>query len=893
MNKLIRLSAAALMTLAVWACENSQQHLIEDQETRRAIHERYETRKVQLLHERTEALLSVLDRATLQEQEALQFLYAYSTLSDLSNYDGAFFLNQIQYALAARDSFPWGRLVSEADFLHFVLPPRAGNENLDSARQVIFHELLPRIKDMTMTEAALEVNHWCHEKVVYQGADIRTSAPLATIKTAYGRCGEESVLTVTALRAVGIPARQIYTPRWAHQDDNHAWVEFWADGQWHYYGACEPEPDVNMGWFTEPARRAMLTATTTPGHYSSDFIINQEPNYTKLNQIDLYAEAKTLYVKVTDKDKRPLQNVSVRFLLYNYAEFYPLATLKTDQEGLSHLRMGLGDILVWAGDSQHYRFEKVSVATTDTLHLTIDDQVAVHSAMAFDLVPPAAKAPLPVNVNEAGREANNRRLAYEDSIRTAYEATFMTPDGARQMARRLNINPEAFAQIIQKSRGNWKDICAVMEQTPAEKRALVFELFEVISEKDLRDAPAFVLLSHLQNSPSAEQIAHDIWVKHVLNPRISVEKLSDYKATLRQHFPESFWVKIYQNPKVAERWIDNHIKLVGADENYIETAAVPQGTFSMKAGDAHDRHLLFVAMCRTSGVPALIDEVTGKVQYYQEGKWHSAFAPHSAASPALPQGMLQLQYQGDASCKYYQNFTLAKYENGFYKTLEFPYAKEVNDFPAELPLDAGDYMLVTGQRLNDGAVMARVSFFTMIAEETTVLPVILRQSESQLEVITTMELPAFIQKMDGAQVETGQLIKTYGALAMVWLDPGKEPTRHVLRDLKNMKSTFDDALLPFLFFVPEEKLTDTFAPESYVLPSNALFGVAPGVLEQLSEKLRRELKGALPVVVLVNNMGEVLYFSSGYKIGVCEQLLSTFQQMGLSTENNPETCKIH
>lgn len=81
-----------------------------------------------------------------------------------------------------------------------------------------------------MYDAVLEVNHWCHEKVIYTPTDIRTSAPMATVKTAYGRCGEESTFLVAALRAVGIPARQVYTPRWAHTDDNHAWVEAWVDG---------------------------------------------------------------------------------------------------------------------------------------------------------------------------------------------------------------------------------------------------------------------------------------------------------------------------------------------------------------------------------------------------------------------------------------------------------------------------------------------------------------------------------------------------------------------------------------------------------------------------------------------------------------------------------------
>ena len=163
------------------------------------------------------------------------------------------FLKQVQAALKARETFKWGKIVPDKLFRHFVLPYRVNNENLDSARMVFFKELAPRIKDMNMEQAALEVNHWCHEKVNYTPSDIRTSGPLSTIRTSWGRCGEESTFTVTAMRAVGIPARQVYTPRWAHCDDNHAWVEVWVNGKWKYLGACEPEPALNMAWFTEPA----------------------------------------------------------------------------------------------------------------------------------------------------------------------------------------------------------------------------------------------------------------------------------------------------------------------------------------------------------------------------------------------------------------------------------------------------------------------------------------------------------------------------------------------------------------------------------------------------------------------------------------------------------------
>ena len=186
-------------------------------------------------------------------------------LSDLADYDGDFFLANVNMALAVRKETPWGKDIPEDIFLHYVLPCRVNNENLDSFRIVYYDEIMNRVKDMDIIDAALEINHWCHEKVSYQPADIRTSAPMSTILSAQGRCGEESTFTVAALRTAGIPARQVYTPRWAHTDDNHAWVEYGSDGEWYYMGACEPEPVLDRGWFTEPARRAMLVHTKSFG----------------------------------------------------------------------------------------------------------------------------------------------------------------------------------------------------------------------------------------------------------------------------------------------------------------------------------------------------------------------------------------------------------------------------------------------------------------------------------------------------------------------------------------------------------------------------------------------------------------------------------------------------
>ncbi len=207
-------------------------------------------------------------KPTLEQTEALEFLYAYMPLADVTDYPTSFYLDNVKATLTAREEMAWGKNVPELLFRHFVLPLRVNNEPLDSSRTVFYRELKDRVMGKSMYDAILEVNHWCHEKVTYQPSDARTSAPLATVRTATGRCGEQSTFTVAALRAVGIPARQVYTPRWAHTDDNHAWVEAWADGKWYFLGACEPEPVLNLGWFNAPASRAMLMHTKVFGDYA-------------------------------------------------------------------------------------------------------------------------------------------------------------------------------------------------------------------------------------------------------------------------------------------------------------------------------------------------------------------------------------------------------------------------------------------------------------------------------------------------------------------------------------------------------------------------------------------------------------------------------------------------
>ena len=76
------------------------------------------------------------------------------------------------------------------------------------------------------------------------------------------------------------------------------------------------------------------------------------------------------------------------------------------------------------------------------------------------------------------------------------------------------------------------------------------------------------------------------------------------------------------------------IQLVDDQENYIKVPSVPLGTFQMKAGDAVSRNILFVAICRTAGVPARIDQVTGQAQYYADVTFSAAPADKTTGHAA-------------------------------------------------------------------------------------------------------------------------------------------------------------------------------------------------------------------------------------------------------------------
>ena len=126
----------------------------------------------------------VLDYAvglSAAEQTALYYMYAFMPASDVISYGAAEIASYVEAAVMIYETIPYSRTVPAELFLAYVLFHRVNNEWADCCRIPFYKELYPRIQGLSMTEAALEVNYWCYEKVSdgyhYTGSGIRSHRP--------------------------------------------------------------------------------------------------------------------------------------------------------------------------------------------------------------------------------------------------------------------------------------------------------------------------------------------------------------------------------------------------------------------------------------------------------------------------------------------------------------------------------------------------------------------------------------------------------------------------------------------------------------------------------------------------------------------------------------------
>ena len=244
--------------------------------------------------------------------------------------------------------------------------------------------------------------------------------------------------------------------------------------------------------------------------------------------------------------------------------------------------------------------------------------------------------------------------------------------------------------------------------------------------------------------------------------------------------------------------------------------------------------------------PARLDDVTGQIAHEVDG---------------AGKGMVKVTFSPSGFLKvpeYYRHFTLSEIRDGKPALLSF---SEDESLPVgklfPLSLENGYYMLVSGNRMADGSVLAHVEFFNVEGGGTVCPPLVVRTAEEKLAVIGSFYAEPYIPV-------TGR-----GYFAMVVLGRSDEPSIHARRQLSAVADELNTWGRKILLWgdMPPEGLEQIVVQA----PDDA-------VVKTLTEAVGCD-RYSLPLVVIADSFGRVVYFSQGYNTSLGEDLKRVVHQL--------------
>lgn len=497
---------------------------------------------------------------------ALEYLYGTLPHDDVRFTPFEWIEEACAAALETRAANQYGVDIPEDIFAQYVLCPRVNNERAQRHRRFFAEKLKARVWGKSIADAALSANLWCCEQVTYHSSDDRTEGPITAYLSGIGRCGEESAFAVCALRSVGIPARQVYSPWWSHCDDNHAWVEVYTGDGWHYMGACEPEYELDRGWFMAASRRAMLVHSRAFSDYTADGLSGEELIEKRggaylFNQTARYADTVELNISVI-RGNVPACGARVHIQLLNMASYRDIAVLTTDGEGCARLCCGKGSMHISIDHNGAYFERDIDTSICTEIMCELGEFVQGHTAGVF-------RAP---QSTPSGRTADKAKQA--EMKAAAANAVSIREGRINAYYDELTAShkcSEAWLPYIRAARGNADETGAFLLSQSEADMPYVLKLLQTLSEKDLRDTDAETLMYHMKRAlPHKHGMDERTFIDYVLCPHIGTEPI--------------------------RKWDEDGLNMLGAS-----SAAV--------------------AKLRLNGTPARLSPVTGAAEYMRNGAW--------------------------------------------------------------------------------------------------------------------------------------------------------------------------------------------------------------------------------------------------------------------------------
>ena len=851
-----------------------------------------------LLSAKKKEIMDTFNRCTGEEAEALAFLYSAMPFSDLVDYPASLFLTYARHGVFLWNKGPFAGRVPERLFANYVLHYRVNNEDITDTRGFFYDKLKSSLGESlgsgSMYDIAIEANYWCAGEATYRSTDGRTQNARTMYGTAAGRCGEESTFAVTVLRSIGIPARQIYAPLWTHCDDNHAWVELWCDGEWHFLGACEPEERMDRGWFIGPASRAVLLHSRWFGKDEpEERQVGPKGMAKVLNHLDRYAHTVELKVKVKDESGETVPGAKLNFQVLNHGVFGNVAVVHAGFEGedcgVARLMTGFGDLYL-SGSSRGkegylYGQQMISLVKNHTPEEMECEIILKRAPECFEGWREfAIHAPEPANIHESQltpeqEKTGERRLASAAEHRQKKTESFYPErEAERVLGRFTGEDRELAEKILRRTHSNSGEIIRFLEWDgnyflpPAwengKGESWKLKLLEALREKDCWDIRADVLTDCCINAlPYGGSVPDEIFYRYVLCPRVSIEMLRPCRIALEKNLDEKVKADIRENPdilpKLAEKWI-----ISMPEQEYEDLITTPAGCVLGGVGSRLSRDVFCVNLYRSLGIPARISSFDGALEYYRDGKFVKAGEREEEYAS------LTLQEDGSLKLSDWEHYSLERFEGeGFVRLGLWGVMSEKKENEIVLSLRPGIYRIVTTNRRKNGDQAVRMAMFTLEEKACRTERISLSDADQEdLPGRVTIEDFA-LRSPEGEEYALSKLAGE-GRSLFLWLAVTREPTEHILNELYDKKEEFSALEAPIYVVLksPGDLENTTLSRTLDALP-----GIHT-VLDDFGENYRSLAKktgqepGKLPLCLVLEGGKECIYSDSGYNVGLADIL---------------------
>ena len=393
------------------------------------------------------------------------------------------------------------------------------------------------------------------------------------------------------------------------------------------------------------------------------------------------------------------------------------------------------------------------------------------------------------------------------------------------------------------------------------------DLLRVLTEKDRTDCISDVLEEHLELAiPYHGMMKKDTFVSYVLNPRVDDEVLQKYRREIKKHFSRDEKQELRDDPSRIWNLIEKAI-VSRPEKERSSVITTPAGCIRTCTGSFLSKKILFVAIARTFGVAARLNPHDRSMEYMENGRFVPVLARTEKNCTLILKAGETVQW------KYFQNWSIAKLEAGKYSTLKLE-AENFRDQMMKLPLEAGNYRILTSNRLPNGNIFAAEYYFEVQIGEMKRVELAFRNANLE-DMLENISIPEFtLRKEDGSTVKASELTAD-GKHILAFLEEEKEPTEHILNEMMEQEEAFSRYAKRIIFVVKSKKALET-PTLSRALGKLGNVQILYDDFSEIINTLGRRMyvdPDKLPLIIVTNKSLNGIYATSGYNVGTGDMLL--------------------